>query len=67
MSKIEITAETKLTAVKGVTIPVREGTARYDRVKAVIASKRVELALAKGAKLSTVRFCVERGLVKVAA
>lgn len=67
MAKIEITAETKLAAVKGIAIPVREGTGRFDRVKAVIMSKRVELALAKGAKMSTVRYCLERGLVKVAA
>lgn len=67
MTEIKITPEMKITPVADKEIPVREGTAKYERVMAVLKSKRVELALKKGARASTVRFCVERGLVKVAA
>lgn len=71
MTKINFTAESKIVAAADAKVKIkevcREGTAKFERVAAVVSSKRVELALAKGARNSTVRFCVERGLIKVAA
>lgn len=65
MSKI-IAPEAKI-IVLGKENPCRKGTERFDRVQAVLKAKRVELALSKGAKLSTVRFCVGAKLIKLAA
>lgn len=56
-----------IVAVAGKENPCREGTERHERVQAVIKSKRVELALKNGAKLSTVRFCLDAGLVRLGA
>lgn len=61
-----IKPEAKIVVLKNEN-PCREGTERFDRVAAVLKAKRVELALAKGAKLSTIRFCIGAKLVKVAA
>lgn len=61
-----INTEAKITVLKSEN-PCRKGTDRFDRVQAVLKAKRVELALAKGAKLSTVRFCVGAKLIKLAA
>lgn len=65
MKTIETTA--KITVVAGAVNPFREGTKVWKRAEAVIKSKRVELALAKGARLRTVRKLVELRIVRVAA
>lgn len=57
----------KIIVIPGKENPCREGTERFDRVAVVLKSKRVELALKNGAKLSTVRFCIGAKLIKVAA
>lgn len=64
---IAVAPEMKITAVKDAVNPKREGTAAHERVAIVLKSKRVELALAKGARTSTIRFAVKSGLIKLAA
>lgn len=53
--------------VAGAENPIREGTAAFKRVQTVLKSKRVELALAAGARTSTIRFAVKAGLIKLAS
>lgn len=55
----------KIVVVKPVNNPTRKGTERYKRVEAVLKSKSVESALARGAMPSTISFCHERRLIKL--
>lgn len=64
MTKIIPTA--KITVVKKEN-PFTEGSKVAKRVGAVLKAKTVEEALKKGARTSTVRYCVKHRLVKVAA
>jgi len=66
-STIAIAPEMKIVPVKDAVNPAREGSERHARIAAVLKAKRVELALGRGARLSTVRFCVRRELVRVSA
>lgn len=67
IKKIVVAPELKIVAVKGAENPIREGTAAHKRVAAVLAAKRVELALGRGARTSTVRFAVRAGLIRLQA
>jgi hypothetical protein len=66
-STIAIAPEMKIIPVKGAVNPAREGSGRHERINHVLKSKRVELALGRGAAISTVRFCVLNELVRVSA
>jgi hypothetical protein len=66
-STIAIEPTMKIVAVRGATNPAREGSERHARIDAVLKAKRVELALGRGARTSTVRFCIANELVRVSA
>lgn len=61
-----ITAESKIIVLKGATNPFNKESERFKRANAVLKAKVVESALARGARLSTVRRLVELKLIKVA-
>jgi hypothetical protein len=45
--------------------PARRGTGKYRRINAVMRAATVQQALRRGARASTVRFCVSNRLVRV--
>lgn len=64
---IAIEPTMKIIVAKDAANPAREGTAVHARIGAVLRAKRVELAIGRGARMSTVRHCVRTGLVRVQA
>lgn len=67
VKKIEVKPELKIVRVAGAENPIRPDTAAHKRVQAVLSAKRVELALGRGARTSTVRFAVRAGLIRLVA
>lgn len=61
-----IKPESKIVVLKGAANPFTKDSGRYKRAAVVLKAKQVEAALARGAKLSTVRALVELKLIKVA-
>lgn len=66
MAAKNITAESKIVAVKGAVNPFTKDSGRFKRAATVLRAKDVGSALERGAKLSTVRALVELKLIRVA-
>lgn len=64
---LKLIASTDIIVVAKKENPFTEGTGAYKRVQAVLASngKTKADAIKKGAKSSTVRYCVNEGIVRV--
>lgn len=63
--RIAIEPTAKIVPIKGAENPYREGSAVAKRVNAVLTTRRVDAALKKGARTSTVRACLRAKLIRI--
>jgi hypothetical protein len=63
---IAIEPTSKIVPLKGAENPFREGSAVAKRVNAVLSARRVDVALKKGARKSTIRACLRAKLIRIA-
>lgn len=62
----KIVPELKIIVLKDAHNPTRKGTERYKRVDAVLKAKDVGSALRRGALVSTINYCRDKQLIRVA-